>query len=124
MKMNVKLLRKIQKHILAEPKSYDQNAIISETCGTIACIGGWAFLLGGGVRTPSVNELSDARDFLGINREQGDRLFEYVTTSRLESSMAWPAKFIRQYLAAKTPRGRANAAVRRIDHFIKTNGAE
>jgi hypothetical protein len=47
--MNVKLLRKVAKHILAEPKRWGFMWRLHTTdspCGTQACIGGWTELLG------------------------------------------------------------------------------
>jgi hypothetical protein len=79
--VNVKLLRKIQKHILEEPKRFIMSDIIVRDrpgaefddygisfqipdCGTTACICGWALILGGKPR--SRHEFSDAQKLLGI----------------------------------------------------------
>lgn len=114
--MNVRLLRKIQKHILAEPKSYDQDAWIREDdCGTVACIGGWASILSGN---------KDLTAALEISEPSLEVLLAPVPANPRLWPRRWPEKFYRGYLAAKTARGRARAAVRRIDHFIKTKGAE
>jgi hypothetical protein len=126
--MNVKLLRKIQKHILEEPKRYDQNVWLAEgapqngfaTCGTMACIGGWAQILGSKRKPRAVSRVNAMR-LLGIDRAQAWRLFDSI--AGVPEDM-WPRKFSAAYVKAKTDLGRARAAVRRIDHFIKTRGAE
>lgn len=128
-KLNVKLLRKIQKHILQEPKRYDQNVWFERKnpqhdpsfapCGTMACIGGWAQSLSSkrGLVEPSFDK---ARRLLGLECDQAARLLDSVS----QSYCAWPAKFSKAYLKAKTRAGKARVAVRRIDHFIATKGAE
>jgi hypothetical protein len=142
-KINVKLLRRIQKHILAEPRRYNQNATIIKAepgakvrpdrgedvnivpaCGTVACIGGWADILGA-ARGAKIREFSfdRARKLLGLDEDQGIRLFDYIT-DETRPWLTWPDQFTDAYLAAKTPRGRARVAVRRIDHFIATKGVE
>lgn len=52
MKLNVKLLQRIKKHLRAEPKRYDQGTYGDEVfgrgapvCGTKGCIAGWAVFL-------------------------------------------------------------------------------
>lgn len=145
-KMNVKLLRKIQKHILAEPKRYEQNVTITygipgeeivadesnpepellkaggfAPCGTAACIGGWGQLLG--MKRPSKTfNWEQARRALGLDHSQAAKLFAYsFETDEIHS---WPEKFRLAYAKAKTQRQKARVAVRRIDHFIATEGAE
>lgn len=136
MKLNVKLLRKIQRHILAEPRRYDQNAIFTRgltpgdiyeeghvvpSCGTIACIGGWAGALSKQKRPTDWNNYENTLRFaqrvLRLDDRQATRLFA-------GTGGGWPERFDTAYEKAKTPRGRALVAVRRIDHFIKTKGQE
>jgi hypothetical protein len=131
--MNVKLLRKIQKHILAEPRRYWQDTWITgdedrikeingsvPDCKTMACIGGWACILGSNALNASAGELSA---LLGVDNGAVGRLIDYVGYTDPENS-SWPRKYVTAYAKAKTPAGRARVAVRRIDHFIKTKGAE
>lgn len=68
-----------------------------------------------------MNTLSIAGERLGLDAGQRQRLF-YLKSWGFDEG--WPRKFERQFLEAKTPAGRARIAARRIDHFIKTNGAE
>lgn len=115
--MNVKLLRKIQKAILAKPERYDQNETCfpNSSCGTKACIGGW------------VQHFTKSADWgtrLGLDEAQLWRLCSGTEPKGFVFGHKWPLKFLDAYKNAKTPAGRARVAVRRIDHFIKTNGAE
>ncbi len=124
--MNVKLLRKVAKHILAEPKRYafgwvQQSSAVP--CGTKACIAGWTILLGARLRK-SFDENGQliipkslwrrgfgyysgpASKLLKINHAQASRLF-----------VNWPSQFDNLW-------GDAATAVKRIEHFIKTKGKE
>jgi hypothetical protein len=121
-------------------------------CNTQGCIAGWTILLNrpkiwrdlladigpdGGDASSSdlyskVGSTDDiqtlAASLLGITSEQAQQLFFFkrwgVACGPNYEPMGWPKKFESQYVNAKTPRGRANATVRRIEHFISTNGAE
>ena len=123
--MNVKLLRRVKKHILEEPRRFAmgtwqsygepkteaaiglswnarnpyENEQKFPECGTIACIGGWA-------------EYFEHNSQI---REWGGKLI---------SASLWPDKFYTRYAKAKTARTRAKIAAERIDHFIATKGAE
>jgi hypothetical protein len=130
-KLNVRLLRRIQKHIMAEPKRYDQNVWIKEVdpnvdpyyppCGTMACIAGWAQILSAQPGSRVIPSHLAASELLGLDVRSSTRLFDSVMDLVDD---AWPRKFSKAYSMAKTARGRAKVAVRRIDHFIKTKGAE
>lgn len=142
----IRILRKVEAHILEEPKRYDQNTIcdrytkkvIAERlewggdidhippCRAIACIGGWVNVLTGHPRSQS---LSLAARTLGLNHEQADRLFAGIDYDLTEPSCTvpyrqWPDRFQKAYFEAQTAAQRARVAVRRIEHFIKTGGAE
>lgn len=134
--MNVKLLRRIKRHILAEPKRLRMSTWLATRndwtvlkgkfifshvsewgepgsqpvpkCGTVGCISGWARVLSG-------DEHGISRALLGLDDEQAERLF-YVS--------AWPAKLMSKYVSAKTQLTRAKLCGERIDHFIATEGAE
>ena len=54
-----------------------------------------------------------AQELLGLEYAQSDRLF-FVDY--------WPGKFA--YNKAKTKKAKAEIAAKRIEHFIKTGGAE
>ena len=140
--VNTKLLRRVAKHISEEPKRLAMGSFIQtkdETtakftehyhrdklrnfgteptehnfapCGTAACIAGWATILGKG-DTDMPN--SEGERLLDIDAYEAGRLF-YVDS--------WPKQFEKPYMEAMTPAKRARIAVARIEHFIKTKGAE
>lgn len=132
-KLNVKLLRKVQKHILAEPRRLNMNVVVGKVdtsespCGTVGCIAGWTCILSG---VPEADtDLRKAQSLLGLTREQRDRLFaeprygleDYDGTSY---EAVWPKSFARRYENARTQKTMAKIAAGRIDHFIATKGAE
>lgn len=143
--MNVRLLRRIQKQILKEPKQFEMHqwfvfqGVNVPNCGTTACIGGYAIALST-KQTPleaarhistkqfgkTKCDLSDrskqkvettARNLLGLTEEQGDRLF-------LEPDWPYKYRYNSRGEAIVTPKAKARNAVRRIDLFISTNGEE
>jgi hypothetical protein len=137
--MNVKLLRKIQKHILAEPRRLNMEWIATAArevavdkippCGTICCISGWASVLS----RPSVklrvvehflynpkNKKSyaarDGMEKLQIDQDQGLRLFYVSYWPPMLRNRFWDSKGNKQLEAA--------LAVERIDLFIESEGKE
>jgi hypothetical protein len=86
--MNVKLLRKVKRHILEEPKRFLMSTIDThgapgeETgyggkfakCGTAACICGWACALSGTAWREA--RFATAEKLLGITPNEAARLFE------------------------------------------------
>jgi hypothetical protein len=134
--MNVKLLRKVAKYILAEPKRLDMNVTGIATlpddedapkCGTVGCIAGWASVLALPAMPASpkfrasVMTWESGRIKLKLNCEEASRLF---TEPDSEAHDGWPVRFRTAYAKAKTHRGRARVTARRIEHFIKTGGKE
>jgi len=137
--MNVKLLRKIQKHILAEPRRLNMSHWAAPShdapCGTMACIAGWAVILtkrrgaekfrrvaerlGIGLfpdpKRITLNPSTVAAKALRLDLDQKEKLFH---------TYGWPWNFREKYLNAENPRIRARAASDRIDHFIATHGKE
>ncbi len=120
--MNVELLRRVQAHILEEPRRLNMDHWIrtgqtgpdSPACGTTACIAGWALELDG--KDPSLLFADvDAAKTLGITPMQGERLF-FVGS--------WPSSFVTRYDDASHDNVRAVVASERIDHFIATKGRE
>lgn len=131
--MNVKKLRKLQRWILAEPLRFDMRHWVNRDlakerhtpCGTVGCLAGMAVHMEG--RDPYEAQWrvqDEAEEILGLDRETSNRLFFTESMHPLRKAEKWPPKFDRAYAKAKTPRGRARVAVRRIDHFIATKGAE
>lgn len=135
-KLNVKLLRRIQKHILEEPRRFFMAGVVITgdpgkafpdhwayvdlpgtvpPCGTAACVHGWTALLSGKTiaQTKQLN-FAWSRRALGLpvmKDESNDPLF-YADN--------WPEPFRGSYRVCKEPAGRAEIASKRIDHLIKT----
>jgi len=138
----VKLLRRVKRHILAEPKRLDMNQWVKPSrqspCGTAACIAGWTVLLSGPEekiaevsKTRTLYEANEAaiggfgvgigeraRQLLGLTYEQSVRLF-HVKAAWVNG--VWPTEFARRYTSTKTTKAeKAKVAAERIDHFIRT----
>ena len=134
-KLNVKLLRKIQKHILEEPRRFFMGDFIEKgrsgsmipsdngteqvipACGTVACIAGWACLFNG-LRKPN---LMKAKALLGLP-DSLDRPDWWTNGNggALFYDDKWPTKFRTPYGKAKLPMTRAKIAAARIEHLIAT----
>ena len=138
--MNTALLRKVARHITAEPKRLDMGEWATAcrgrrapSCGIVGCIGGWACILSAKGKTmrkrfdvayekveeawgPDFGEM--ARRALRLDEDQRNRLF-FVDN--------WPEEFRVAYDNADwdnkhTAMARITKA--RIAHFIKTGGRE
>lgn len=143
--MNTKLLREVKKHILEEPKRYDQNNYMETgadaeaasrfgvaQCGMLGCIAGWTVVLGQPARRAGLccDWFNEGRRLLELTSEQANRLFagfsrpdDYYDDDD-DDYDSWPLAFRSRYYRAKTARGRALVAAERIEHFIKTKGEE
>ena len=141
--MNVKLLREVEKRILAEPRRFDMMTFgrklnkrtiealgkQAPPCGTVACIAGhvdWMAhprLFAASVALGDYDDsiVERAAKELGLNRFE---LSQDTYAGRLFFDNEWPEKFQAALAEAKTPLQRAEVAVKRIEHFIKTNGKE
>ena len=139
-KLNVRLLRRIQRHILEEPRRFQMDAEIIQAktqhqwlncitffsrdasktmppCGTAACIAGWANILSD-IQLRGREGRNSAADLLGI--EAGNSWCHHP----LFFARNWPEPYATRYKNAKTPKLRAKIAAARIEHLIKTKGAE
>lgn len=127
--MNTRLLRRIQKHVLAEPRRLQMAEFVEKgapgeriysdgmlteipACGTTACIAGWACLLSNAKRIRNYG--SRAAKLLGITRVQGSILF---------FTSGWPDQLAERYQGASTKAAQAEVLKERIDHFISSKGA-
>lgn len=126
-KLNVRLIRKIQKHIMAEPRrllmrsvklyalgpndSYVADDFETKVpypdCGTAQCIAGWALTLSG---RRLDTDMSKAARLLNLD----------APTGRVFAVCMWPYQFISQYSKAKTPLARAKVACKRLDYLVRT----
>lgn len=127
--MNVELLRKVQKHILEEPRRLNMDVVLNKVdtkikhnppCGTVGCIAGWTVMLTGNEGEFGRYDL--AVQLLDLNGTQRDKLFREPRMS--EELLGWPATFAKRYMRAKTAKTRAKVTSDRIDHFIQTEGRE
>lgn len=135
-KVNTKLLRKVQKQVLEVPNRLIMSDIallrVSGTfvldyglqfsaprCGTVACIAGWTVLLhDGATEGPDIMvSLSRASELLfGTdlnNQDIGGQLF-FVDN--------WPKRYRKRWGAAKTTRTRARIVGQLIDQLIASRG--
>ncbi len=138
-------LRAVEKAILAEPELYSQHSIYPlkrdcnsesvgmtcDSCGSPACLFGWAVSL---FPEDAAFDNSDPAN-LGVEMGNAGR-----RALKMDSAIAgrygrptwellfepgfWPRDRIQAYYDAVTPAERAQVAVDRIEHFIKTDGAE
>jgi hypothetical protein len=138
--MKTRLLRKVQKFLMEEPRRFDMGNWITDStrasvlehppCGTACCIAGAAVIVDRG-QNPAIvlSELIKTRQSgitgIDIEDEAVDLLsLTYAQKERLFFATYWPGKFKSAYARAKTPLDRAKVGVRRIEHFIKTKGKE
>lgn len=136
--MNVRLLRKVKRAILAEPTKFRMD---KWTCGSAHCIAGTICALDQSLtfvvpkRKGAVWLVVDGNDedssVVPIERAAADNLeIEYSEhTSHTEADRLfhlpyWPKQFRDDYRAAQTLKARAGIAAKRIEHFIKTNGGD
>lgn len=115
--MNVTLLKQVRDYIKAHPTKYDQHNF----CGTACCIAGHAAILSGAMTSKAVTK----DEFLDTVRAVGRavlQLDEDQAALLLDSYDFKYTPFSIEY--EDDPKRRAALAVKRINHFIKTKGAE
>jgi hypothetical protein len=142
--MNVKLLRKVQRHILAEPRRLNMGYLAKHqegpgapACQTVGCIAGWASILGsrkvewpadeeGDVLVEGTNELwTLGRHKLRLTEGQTKRLFtEPGQEDNAAGLLGWPERLSQAYQKAKSAAARAKVTAKRIDLFIKSGGRQ
>lgn len=127
--LNTKLLRKVKKHILEEPKRLamihwskrglpgtqlksegwgEEPTRTFPPCGTVGCIAGWACMLSGMYSGSSY----EGGDLLGIPDSTSLRNSLFIVED-------WPEPIRSEYICATTPERRAKLAAKRINLFIK-----
>jgi hypothetical protein len=144
--MNVKLLRRVKKHILEEPrrlcmawyvikKSEDKKLIAGRPfakCNTAACIAGWTLEL----NKIEVNPYACIAGWtlelnkIEVNPYESEHIracklldISYDEGLRLFEPSSWPLKF-RDGRRDDGTEETAQVAAARIEHFIKTKGRE
>lgn len=128
--MNTRLLRRVQKAIVANAAHFDMNKggemlkledvthssepEHAQTCGTAACIAGFTVLIKDGKAADSWVDIANrATELLGLD-----------CSANLFWISEWPYQYRVLYRRAETATERAKAASKRIDRFIKTKGEE
>ena len=142
--MNTKLLRKIQKHILEEPKRLFMDSFVDRMeryensneflratnrdflseippCGTTGCIAGWAVLF----ELPEEQDDDIRRWNLTFFQDTGARLLD-ISDKQAEMlfyTQNWPDGLGQKHDEAKSgSMRRAKITSKRIDLFIKSKG--
>ncbi len=128
------ILRKVAKHILAEPKRLNMaDWIIRKRipkqkqhdgfagnikeygfarCNTAACIAGWIMLLYDGKNADAVSASIRAREILGLDLYTGGHDLFAVDT--------WDQPYQSKYMESTTVLDKAKVAAAYINHYIKT----
>lgn len=129
-KLNVRLLRRIKRHILEEPnrlvmRTLGKIGVAGEMfhgdsgpqsfpkCGTAACIAGWACSLSGQSIYAGAQVAGELLGLPYIDDYSGP-------ANALFFTFDWPQRFKDAYNDARTPTKRAKIAADRIEHLIKT----
>jgi hypothetical protein len=138
--MNTKLLRRIERFLLREPRRFDMtegvkpadtigSVLQTPPCGTVCCLAGAAYILHNNIEKTLCGDdkywgdvRCNAIEALNITEKQADRLFLIKTQHSSDTDDYWPERYAEAYDKAKTPRQRVRVAIRRIEHFIKTKG--
>ncbi len=124
--MNIERMRAVQKAILAEPEHFDMEEFFKESdCGTFACIAGFAVA----VERRQLVAKFNLKNFYVSGKTTSEYAIEFLELDYKESGylfhdMGWPQQFRDRYRKAITAKERAQIAVDRIEHFIKTDGKE
>ncbi len=115
--MNVKLLTKVRDYIKDHPEEYDQG----NWCGTERCIAGHAVILSGKF-DPKDIDIKYGRAKGQPIREVAQRLLDLDQRQAGRLFLSWPEEFNAGW--GDPGKETSAAAVRYINHFIKTKGAE
>ena len=114
--LNVRLLRRVARRLLADPRRYDQSLYFfrSSTCGATGCIAGWAVHLSEDTAAGLNSFYARASRLLGLSEDQANNLFSRYP------ERGWPQPFAARWSRAKSRRGQAQVAHDRIEHLIAT----
>lgn len=118
--------------------SYPAGMLEPPVCNTQACLGGETILAlkagyiprNGGINIYKKSRLAEldieeaATELLGLSLEERQKLFFFSEMLYTDDPTGWPEKFEREYKQATTPADRLAVAIRRVEHFLKTNGKE
>lgn len=124
-----------------DPSGIDVLKDYPPVCNTQACLAGETVLALGVARISTFGGIildgedvrrsygshiqSKATELLGLTDLQRKKLFYFKAWTACDGNgNGWPEYFENAYTAAKTPQGRLYWAIRRVEHFLKTNGRE
>lgn len=130
----VRIVRAMQRAILAEPKLYDQGIApaffeayngfksdLAATCGTACCLAGWAVWASNPDRksyTQAVKKAAESDSWemagaaaIGVTRAKISNLFTI--------GECWPEPFGSDFSSSRSDLARAQVAVRRLDYFLQ-----
>ena len=140
MALNVRLLRRIQRHILAEPGRLDMSSWAQDvssrasapSCGTTACIAGWAVILTEASKRKIRNLTKQlpyeiVPDNYTFDEDAAARLLGFDSENGAPSLFLvakWPLRIRARYETGRTPAARAKAASDAIDWAIKEHAKE
>lgn len=125
--MNLELLEQVKAAILAEPHLFNMDDFICRgSCGTEACIAGWAVKLSDPATFQYAEGLSGTQytNDLVLNAARSALQLRWDEAARLFWLISWPPSFRSHDHEARSPQDHAQAAANRIDHFIATKGQE
>lgn len=134
--LNKKLIRKIIKHIEAEPKRLNMNEWAMKDssrsgppCGTTACVAGWALLLD--------KPAAERRKIMAMDDDKFERALFGRTSNILQMgakklgidaggawkvffSDQWPEPFYSDFTNATTKKKRTKITIARLEHLMET----
>ncbi len=127
--MNIKLLRKIKRTILARPTQVNMQSWFSshgartqrpKGCGTAGCIAGWCVSLARKDKTirDTINQVVNEDSVPDCAAKELELTYEQQRD--LFYSWNWPFQFRRRLELVRTSKAYAQVVADRIDHLIKT----
>lgn len=145
----IRLLRKIQKFLIEEPRRFNMLYGINDVagfvgvrhsksnivhlmqeppCGTMCCIAGAGYVIDTGMKLKHshVNWIEIRVLFEKKYKLRYDLCYRLFFSAQMEvyGKEHWPKFYSDMYAAATTPLERACVGVARIEHFIATDGQE
>ena len=136
----VRLVRKVEKCILEEPKRFDmgeagnresadevkQNRLLP-SCGTVACIAGWVSIIKLGGIKKAFTKSNDGTyyytdyDFMDFaEKTLGLGKHGLCSADDLFYEHSWPEPFCGWFADARSKRAEAKIGVERLEHFLHT----
>lgn len=121
-KLNVKLLRRVQKYILKNPEEFRMEDWSTKSrCVTTHCIGGTMVMLDRRIDGPTLHKLAAKESLYYVARDLLWSGFG-ITSSDIFYAYRWPKKIGDRYTELITPVLKAELASKAIDWFIKKYG--